>query len=257
MHTLYQFYATVFGLLIGSFLNVVIYRLPREKEIVIARSACPKCSALIPWWYNLPVVSWLLLRGKCASCKAPISLRYPAVELMVGLLFGVSFPESLDTVSIFVWFYQAAISSALICHFFIDLEHKLLLDKINFYLLSLMLPYSVVFYSYKHWLIGGALGFLGPLGVSWAFYKIKGRVGLGGGDIKLWGVLGIFLGPFGVMENIFFSCLVGSIVGILLILLKKYDREGGIPFGPFIIFVALIQIYIPGLAQALGVSLYQ
>ena len=256
MAELFQIYAGIFGLLIGSFLNVVIYRLPLGKDLVLARSACPKCEAAIPWWCNVPVVSWILLKGKCRSCAAPISVRYALVELVTGLIFYLSFPENLTSASIFQWLFLAAISCVLICHFFIDLQHKLLPDVLNIYLLCLVLPYAVIFFAPIHWLTGGGFGFLGPLAVSWLFYKWKGKVGLGGGDIKLWGVLGIFLGPFGILENIFMSCLLGSVVGISLILAKRYDRDGGIPFGPFIIVVTFVQIYFPGFISKMGFQIF-
>ncbi|MBY0516189.1 MAG: prepilin peptidase [Bacteriovoracaceae bacterium] len=256
MEELYRIYAGVLGLLIGSFLNVVIHRLPRNTDMVVSRSACPKCSAPIPWWLNIPLVSWIYLRGKCKNCSAPISWRYPAVELAMGLIMFLAFPQLLSPELLFRWIFISAISGALICHFFIDLEHKILPDSINIYLLCLILPYEIMFNSPMHWLAGGAFGFLGPLAVSWGFYKWKGKVGLGGGDIKLWGVLGVYLGPFGIMENIFFSCFLGSIVGIILILAKRYDREGGIPFGPFIIVVSFVQLFNPGLLSSLGINIF-
>jgi len=251
---LYRIFAGVFGALIGSFLNVVIHRLPLGKDMVVARSACPHCKNLIPWWCNVPVFSWILLRGRCRSCRAPIRLRYAIVELLTAAIFFLSFPETLEIQPLFNWCFLAFWSSALICHFFIDLEHKLLLDAINIYLLVLVLPFALIFHSLAFWVAGGLLGFLGPLTVSWCFYKWKGKVGLGGGDIKLWGVLGIFLGPFGILENIFVSCMLGSLVGITLIIAKRYDRDGGIPFGPFIIVVALVQAYFPDLLRGWGLT---
>ena len=256
MGDLFRIYAGIFGLLIGSFLNVVIYRLPLGRELVLARSACPKCDAPIPWWCNIPVLSWVALKGKCRSCAAPISVRYALVELTAGLIFFLSFPSDLTSVRIFQWIFLAAISSVLICHFFIDLQHKILPDVLNIYLLCLVFPYALIFFAPIHWLSGGGFGFFGPFAVSWLFYKWKGKVGLGGGDIKLWGVLGIFLGPFGILENIFMSCLLGSVVGISLILAKRYDRDGGIPFGPFIIVVSFVQIYFPGLIAKMGFQIF-
>lgn len=255
MDMLYRIYAGVFGLLIGSFLNVVIYRLPLGKDLVLTRSACRSCGYLIPWWLNIPVLSWIYLRGKCANCGDKIHWRYPVIELVTGLVAYLSFPLKVDTVSFFQWSFQFSIFCVLMSHFVIDLDHKLLLDKLNLYLLALVLPYVLFFYPIKWWLIGGAVGFLGPLLVSWAFYKLKGKVGLGGGDIKLWGVLGVLLGPFGIMENIFLSCLVGSFVGLGLILLKKYDSENGIAFGPFIITAALAQIYFPDWVAVFSITI--
>ncbi len=209
----YKVFAGILGLLIGSFLNVVIYRLPLKLDLVKARSACPHCKQIIPWWFNVPVLAWLFLRAKCHNCGTRIHWRYPLVELFTGIVFYFSFPSILDNVTIFQWVFQCTFTSILTCHFFIDLDHRLLLDKLNLYLLLLILPFSVVFNSPAFWLIGGLIGFGAPYGVSWLFYKLKGKIGLGGGDIKLWGVLGIFLGPYGIIDNIFLSCLLGSFFG--------------------------------------------
>jgi len=252
----YRIFAGVLGLLIGSFLNVVIHRLPLKKDLVTARSACPHCGYQIPWWLNIPVLAWVGLRGKCHNCQKFIHWRYPIVELFMGIVFYVSFPDKLDNVTIFQWVFQCTFTAILVCHFFIDLDHRLLLDKLNLYLLLLVFPFSAVFNTPVFWIFGALIGFGAPYGVSWLFYKIKGKIGLGGGDIKLWGVLGIFLGPYGIIDNIFLSCLLGSFVGVFMIILKRYDRETGLPFGPFIIVTALIQLYFSWLPERIGLSLF-
>jgi len=211
---------------------------------------------MIPWWLNIPVLAWVFLRGKCRSCQAKISWRYPLVEAFVGTVFYLSFPDSLNSASIFQWVFQSIFTSILVCHFFIDLDHKLLLDKLNLYLLILIMPFTVVFNPPLFWLAGAGIGFGAPYGVSWLFYKLKGKIGLGGGDIKLWGVLGLMLGPYGIIDNIFLSCLLGSIVGVAMIVAKKYDRDSGLPFGPFIIVVALTQLYFASLPDKIGLSLF-
>lgn len=257
MNDYYRLLATIAGALFGSFLNVVIHRLPLKEDLVLARSACPHCQAPIPFYLNIPLISFLVLRGKCRSCHAPISWRYPLVEVFMAFVAWASFPtDPSNAMELFEWGYRFAICSILVCHFFIDLRHRLLLDVLNIYLLIFILPYALLFSPTLHWLMGGLFGFGGPFAVSWVFYKIKGKVGLGGGDIKLWGVLGIFLGVHGVMENIFLSCLVGSLVGIGLIMFKRYDRDNGIPFGPYIIAVAITQLYFPGLPARLGFALF-
>jgi prepilin signal peptidase PulO-like enzyme (type II secretory pathway) len=256
MEELYRIFAGILGLLVGSFLNVIIHRLPQGKDIVVARSACPCCGNLISWYFNIPVVAWLYLRGKCSHCDQKIHWRYPLIELSVGLVFYVTFPSDMTYYPLLNWFFKSYFFCVLTCHFFIDLKHRLLLDKLNLALFVLVLPFSLIFYAPMHWLMGAVIGFAAPYGVSWAFYKLKGKIGLGGGDIKLWTVLGLFLGPFGIMENIFLSCLLGSIVGVGLIAFKKYDRDLGIPFGPFIIIVSLLQLYFPHLPKWLGLSLF-
>lgn len=131
------------------------------------------------------------------------------------------------------------------CHFQIDLGHKILPDSLNIILFSLFLSYATVHYDWKFWLLGGAIGLLFPLTVTWLFYLLRGQIGLGGGDIKLYGILGIFLGTEMVLKNIFLSCFLGAIVGVCLIATKKMSKENPIPFGPFILIVAFIQIFFP------------
>jgi leader peptidase (prepilin peptidase)/N-methyltransferase len=119
------------------------------------------------------------------------------------------------------------------------------LDQLNIYLLVLILPFSVVNFYWMHWLLGGVLGFGVPLLVTWLFYKIRGQVGLGGGDIKLFGILGLLLGPTGVFFTIFLSCMVGAILGLTLIALKKLAKDKPMAFGPAILIVAAFQIFFP------------
>lgn len=241
--------AGVLGALIGSFLNVLIYRLPRGEDVVFARSACPNCGDKIPFYLNIPLLGYAWLKGRCKACRQKIHWRYPVVEAFTALIFIIALPTRDTAADWYGYALVCAIASALIVHFFIDLEHRLLLDKVNLYLLLLILPYGVIFHTPGHWLGGAIVGFGGPFAVSWLFFKIKGKVGLGGGDIKLWGVLGIFLGPAGILENIFLSCFVGSLVGVGLIAFKRYNADEGIPFGPFIIVVALLQILFPEITR--------
>lgn len=249
MENLYLFYAVIFGCMIGSFLNVVILRLPIEKNLVSERSACPKCGTQLKWYHNVPVLSFVFLRGKCAFCGTRISWRYPLIEMLTGIISFWLFPEHLNPESLGLYFFFFAIACVFICHFFIDLDHQLLLDKLNIYLLFLIIPYCVFNYHWMHWLLGGALGFGVPLFVTWLFYKIRGQVGLGGGDIKLFGILGLLLGPIGVLFTIFLSCFVGAIIGLTMIALKRMTKEKTLPFGPSILLVASFQIFFPDLAS--------
>lgn len=234
-----------FGMLIGSFLNVVIYRVPRQQSVVKPRSKCPSCGNMIKWHQNIPVLSWLVLRGKCANCGFKIPIKYPLVELICGFIALNLFPNSLEPEDLFTFVYYFSVACVLLAHFIIDIEHKLLPDKLNIYFLLITLPYVVFTTPYMYWLLGGAIGFLGPLFVTWAFYKLRGQIGLGGGDIKLFGILGLLLGPVGIMHNIFMSCFVGAIIGILLIVTKKMNKDTTLAFGPYIILVASIQIFFP------------
>jgi len=245
MDYLLKVYGFIFGCLIGSFLNVVILRIPHGKNIVSDRSECPKCKNKLTWYHNVPIISYALLRGKCGFCSEKISFRYPLVEILTGLLALHLFPAELNLLSLSysLWFF--AIGCLLICHFFIDLDHQLLLDKLNIYLLVLFLPYVLFHYSYWHWGLGAVFGFGITYLVTWIFYKVRGVVGLGGGDIKLYGVLGLYLGVQGIILNIFLSCFLGAIIGGSYILLSNSSKDRPIPFGPFIIIVACIQIFFP------------
>lgn len=245
MEYLIELYVFIFGLLIGSFLNVVILRLPVKKDLVVTRSACPACGKQLKWFHNIPLCSFILLRGKCAFCQARISWRYPLIELLTGLVAFWLFPDELTTQSLTNFFFYFAIACIFICHFFIDLDHHLLLDSLNLYLLALILLHAVFHFPWQYWIIGGAIGFGVPLLVTWVFYKLRGQVGLGGGDIKLFGVLGIFFGPTGIMFTIFLSCFVGAVVGIMLIVSKKLTRDRPMAFGPAILIVAAFQIFFP------------
>jgi leader peptidase (prepilin peptidase)/N-methyltransferase len=249
MDTLYSFYAFIVGCMIGSFLNVVILRLPLEKNLVSDRSGCPKCGTQLKWYHNIPVFSFLVLRGRCAFCGQRISWRYPLIEILTGLIAYWLLPDHLHMGNLGIYLFFISIACVFICHFFIDIDHQLLLDKLNIYLLIFIIPYVVFNYHWIHWLLGGTLGFGVPLLVTWLFYKIRGQVGLGGGDIKLFGILGLLLGPMGIFFTIFLSCFVGAIVGLIMIAMKKTTKEKTLPFGPSIILVASFQIYFPELAS--------
>lgn len=235
----------IFGLLIGSFLNVVIIRLPQKKDLVYARSACPKCFNQLNWYHNIPVLSYVLLRGKCSFCGNKISLRYPIIELLTSLISYLLMPDSLDGASIANFLFFFTVACIFLCHLVIDLEHHLLLDSLNIYLLANIFLYVSFSYSWQFWVSGGLIGFGAPLLVTWLFYKIRGQVGLGGGDIKLFGILGLLFGPLGILFNIFLSCLVGAIFGGSMIVLGKMTKDRPMAFGPAIILVAAFQIFFP------------
>lgn len=245
MEHFFDVYIFIFGLLIGSFLNVVILRLPKSRDLVYQRSICPQCGNQLKWYHNIPLISFLVLRGKCAFCKKKISIRYPLVELLTGLIAYGLFPAEVNGYSMGIFAFYFIVACVFICHILIDLDHHLLLDSLNLYLLAAIVPFSALNFHWSHGLIGGLIGFGAPLLVTWVFYKIRGQVGLGGGDIKLFGILGIFLGPTGIVFTIFLSCMVGAILGIILIGMKKATRDKPMAFGPAIILVAAFQIYFP------------
>jgi prepilin signal peptidase PulO-like enzyme (type II secretory pathway) len=249
METFYSIYIFIFGLLIGSFLNVVIIRLPAKMDLVNKRSACPQCSNQLRWFHNIPVLSFLFLRGKCSFCGNRISWRYPLIELFTGLVAFWLAPTEFDHQSVIQFLFYFTIACIFICHFMIDLDHHLLLDSLNLYLLVVFLSYAIFFYSWQYWLSGGVIGFGAPLLVTWLFYKIRGQVGLGGGDIKLFGILGVFLGPIGIMFTIFLSCMIGAVFGLTLIALDKMTKDKPMAFGPSILIVAAFQIFFPEYAR--------
>jgi len=246
-----KFMSITFGLLVGSFLNVVIYRVPRELSVVHPRSSCPKCKHQIKWYENIPVISYIVLAGKCSGCKTKISIKYPIIELIFGIIAGLLAPKFLTTQAILMFLFYFSIACIFISHFLIDIEFQILPDKINLFFLAIALPFAVFNFPVTYWLLGGAIGFLGPFGVTYIFYKLRGQIGLGGGDIKLFGILGLLLGPIGILNTIFMSCMVGAIVGILLILTKKLNKNTPLAFGPFILIVAAIQIFFPQIAEKL------
>ena len=235
------------GASFGSFLNVVIYRVPLGKSVIKPRSQCPKCEKPIYWYENIPIFSWILLRAKCANCKVKISSEYPIVESLCGFVTLFFFKDLLDLNHFHYAFFRTTIFYIFLAHFVIDLKHKILPDSLNIYLGFVLLIYSFFQFNYIHiglgFLIGGGFPYL----ITWLFYKIRGQIGLGGGDIKLYAVLGLYLGPLDIMLTIFLSCFLGAVVGVFLIATKFLDRNNPIPFGPFILIVAAIQIFFPEL----------
>jgi len=239
-------FSFLFGLCIGSFLNAVIFRVPREISLSASRSHCPKCDKLIYWYENIPLISYVfLLRGKCSGCKEKISIEYPLIELIVGAFAFVVTPASLLPEYLYYYFFNISVFATFVGMFVIDLKHKIIPNSMNIYLALVLFSGIVLSEPYWHWLIGGGIGILFPLAITYAFYLLKGQIGLGGGDIKLYGALGLYLGPFGIIHNIFMSCFLGALVGGSLIVFKIIDRKTPIPFGPFILVMAFIQIYLP------------
>ena len=222
------------GLCVGSFLNVVIYRLPLEKSVVSPRSQCPSCGYGIPWYNNIPILSFLLLRGKCGNCKAPISWRYPLVELLTGILFAAVVWRQSDL--FFQWPAHFFLMSALVASTFIDLDHWIIPDKITYPgvvigLLSSLAPGPL---SILQSVIGLLFGFGILYFVAWIYLTFAKKDGIGGGDIKFLAMVGAFFGIPGAIITLTLSSIVGSIVGIFLILFLGKKGKTAIPFGPFL-----------------------
>lgn len=255
--------AGIFGLLIGSFLNVVIYRMPkmmqRESDNYVAhesgkplphadrfnlmmpRSACPHCRHQITALENVPVLSYLALRGKCRECKASISARYPAIELLTGILsallvwrFGAGFTGL--AVLVFAWL--------LIAMTFIDADTQLLPDDLTLPLLWLGLLVNVngTFVPLPDAVVGAVLGYLSLWLVYWAFKLVTGKEGMGYGDFKLLAALGAWLGWKMLPIIILMSSMVGAVVGIALIVLAKRGRDIPMPFGPYLAAAGMLTL---------------
>lgn len=231
--------------MIGSFLNVLIYRIPRELDFVKERSNCPNCKKLVYWYENIPVISYLFLRGKCSGCGWKIPFKYPIVEILSGAMSLYLMPKSISMESLTLYLFYFSVFSCFLVHFIIDVEFQILPNVINIYLLAIFLFYAVTFLPLAFWTIGLAVGFLFPYLVSFSFKKLRGVEGLGMGDVKLFGVLGIILGPLGVIQNIFLSCMLGSLSFLILMPVFKLNKNSKIPFGPFILIVAAFQIFTP------------
>ena len=275
--------AAAFGAAVGSFANVVIYRSPLDglSSLKPARSFCPHCRAAIAWSDNLPVLSWLLLRGRCRACRAPISARYPLVELGMALLFAFTawwFPP-VDGPSVLLLLVAFYLVATCVIVTFIDLEHQIIPDTITWpgmalgVLASLALPAlhaghvgfradaprsSALLASLLGLGAGaGSLVVVGQLGNLFMRRKMAAaglQDSMGWGDVKWMGLAGAFLGVSGVFGAILIGCFAGAIVGLLMIpvaRLRGQDAPVGLPFGPFLALGMLCELFAPGLAWSL------
>jgi len=256
--------AVLAGLIVGSFLNVVIHRLPKMLErqwrsectelagtpsppaerydLVKPRSACPTCGHMIPAFENIPLASYLILGGKCSQCHAPISLRYPVVEALSGALSGyIAWRYGLTTAMLgallFTW--------AMIALAFIDLDTFYLPDSITLPLLwaGLLFNAGGTFTDLNSAVIGAAAGYLALWVVFWTFKLATGKEGMGYGDFKLLAAIGAWLGWKMLPLTILASSMVGATVGIALIVFAKHARERPIPFGPYLAAAGLIAMF--------------
>lgn len=239
---IFYVFAFVFGAVVGSFLNVCIYRLPNEESVVFPPSHCPKCDYKIRFYDNIPLISYLMLGGKCRVCKTSISLQYPLVELINGLLTLLLFIKYGPSPAFFFLFL---FSSALVVITFIDLEHQIIPDVIS--LPGIVIGFAGSFFlpwlGWKNSLTGIVLGGGSLLIVAYGYQLLTKKEGMGGGDIKLLAMMGAFLGWRSVPFIIFVASLVGSVVGLTLMLVQKKDSKLAIPFGPFLAFAAMLYVF--------------
>jgi len=249
--------AALFGLLIGSFLNVCIFRLPRDLSVVHPRSFCIACEKQIAWYDNIPVFSYLILGAKCRNCAAPVSWRYPAVELITGLLFFASvmrFGATPDAIKLCIF------CALIVGLTFMDFEERILADEFTVggmifgFLLSFFVPmptFIVHFILPSSWresflslgeaLLGGLLPAFVLWGIGELYYRLRGREGLGFGDVKMIAMIGAFYGLQGSLLTLILGSLAGSVLGLLFIALSKKDATTyELPFGSFLGVAALI-----------------
>ena len=238
MKTLFYIYLFLLGLILGSFYNVVGLRIPKGQSIVKPPSHCPSCNERLRFIDLIPVVSYLSFRGKCRHCKARISPIYPIFELSTAVLFTIS-PMLVGWSKELI--VALALISLLIIIFVSDLHYMIIPDKVLLFflpvaiLLRIFIPLQPLWSSFA----GGAVGF----GLLYLVAVASKGKGMGGGDIKLFGVLGIFLGVQATLLTIFFAAFYGSVIGIVGMAIGKVKTGKPIPFGPFIVFGALTAYY--------------
>ncbi len=232
----------IYGLLIGSFLNVCIYRIPREESLSFPSSHCPSCNRNLKWYDNIPLFSYIFLQAKCRYCQEKISLQYPVVELLNGIIYLILFYKfglSIDFI------FYALISSVLIVITYIDLKEMIIPDSLVVSILILSISYKLLDYIlYKTPIrLIDSLGGLLLAGVLFLMIVIFSKGGMGGGDVTLIGALGFLLGIKHIILTILLSFILGAIISLILIAIKIKTRKDPIPFGPFIIlsfFIALL-----------------
>jgi leader peptidase (prepilin peptidase)/N-methyltransferase len=230
--------AGVLGLCVGSFLNVCIYRLPRGESLVRPPSRCPSCGRQLSWFDNIPVLSWVALRGRCRRCGAAIAIRYPLVELTTAALWvliaAVTPPDALLA-------SRLVLATALVVLFMIDLEHQILPNAITLpgivvgFLFSLIAPPGPVAS-----LIGIAAGAGILYAIAAGYYMLRGEEGMGMGDVKMLAMLGAFLGWRAVLLTLVLSSFAGAIVGVAMMLSKRGNMQYALPFGTFLALAALV-----------------
>ena len=234
--------AFIFGTCIGSFLNVCIYRIPAALSIVHPGSSCPRCKTMIPFYDNIPILSYLLLMGKCRSCGASIALRYPFVELLGGLFAlacTLSFGPTIHGLVVFVFIATLTVVT------FIDLDHRIIPDSISlpgiplFFLAALAVPTV----TWRASAIGIVAGGGSLFAVAWVYQLITGREGMGGGDIKLLAMIGAMIGWQGILFTLFAASAIGTIVGLLAMIRSGKGMKLAIPFGPFLAMGAIIYVF--------------
>lgn len=241
-NNLINIFVFLYGLCVGSFSNVCIYRLPLSKSLKSPPSNCPQCNSPIRFYDNIPLLSYILLKGQCRHCKEHISFRYPFIELLGGgfaLLTYLKYGLTWETLIYYTFI------SGLIIITFIDIDHQIIPDSISIpgipigFIASFALPSITYIESLAGILIGSGSLFL----VLWTYKKMTGVEGMGGGDIKLLAMIGAFIGWKGVIFTIFVSSLTGTLIGLMIMLRTKKGLKLAVPFGPFLSAGAILFVF--------------
>jgi leader peptidase (prepilin peptidase)/N-methyltransferase len=248
-------FAALLGLLVGSFLNVCIARMPEDRSVAYPPSHCPACGHGIRWYDNIPVVSWLVLRARCRDCGTPISSLYPTIELLTGLVGWLLYrrivpgPEALDAAHLAAFGVYFVFAAMLVAQTFIDVRHYIIPDEFSIY----AAPFGIAAAALLTWLgypeaptwkesvLGAVIG-AGTLGfVMAAFWIIRRKEGMGLGDVKLLAMIGAFLGALPAVPFVLFvSAAAGSLVGVPMAVLRRRGFGAALPFGPFLALGALV-----------------
>ncbi len=237
------FGALLFGAIVGSFLNVVILRLPEEdSSIVFPPSHCPKCKARLSWFENIPLLSFFFLRGRCRHCREPISFQYPVVEALMSLLTAAvvfRFGPTLTAAGYFLF------CAALLSIIWIDIHHQIIPDVISIpgILVGFLFSFFNSFVTWKASLVGLLAGGGVLYAIALTYYLLRKQEGMGGGDIKLLAMIGAFLGWQSLPFVIFMSSITGSLFGLLAMIQQKKGGNTRIPFGPFLSCAALFYLF--------------
>ena len=248
LKVMYYMFFGLFGVCIGSFLNVVIYRWPNEMSIVNPPSHCPNCDYKLKWYDNIPVISYIILGGKCRNCKQHISFRYTLVELGNMLLWLACLYFNYS--NIYVAIINSIVCSILICIFFIDIEHKIILDRFNISIIVLALLSIVLGNPMSDWLyvffdrISGAIlggGFF--LLMFYAAILVFKKEGLGGGDVKYMFAAGLLVGWKNIILTILIASILGSIIMVVLQKTRKDDKDHEYPFAPYLVAGTMISMF--------------
>jgi len=235
----------IFGAIVGSFLNVCIYRLPEGLSIVSPPSRCPVCKRYIPFYCNIPIISYLLLRGRCSRCKSPISIQYPFVEALTGLAAIALYYRYGPDVRIVIPFFFLC---ALIVSTFIDLKYKIILNVITFpgivigFIASFFMPAPGVVDSLTGIVAGGGI----LISIALVYHYLTGKEGMGVGDIKFLAMIGAFIGWKGVLFTLFSASIIGALSGVAVMVLFSRDSKYALPFGPFLAIGATVYFFYGG-----------